>query len=128
MIHVVVNGNLGADGEIKALPSGGSVLRLRVASSDRDKVDGDWTDVTTWVTVAVFGTRVESLARLCVKGTKISARGKLAVREYDKRDGSRGYSVEVKADDVELMGGPRRDGGAATSAEPSASYSDDIPF
>ena len=128
MIHSIVNGNLRADGEIKALPSGGSVLRLRVASSDRDKIDGAWQDVTTWVTVAVFGARVESLARLCTKGTKISARGKLAVREFDKRDGSRGYSVELRADDVELMGGPRREGGAATSAEPSASYSDEIPF
>jgi single-strand DNA-binding protein len=133
MIHAVINGNLGADPELKTLPDGTSVVRLRVASSHRAKVGGEWTDVTTWVSVDVWGRRGETLARLLSKGSKVSVRGTLAVREYAKKDGSQGYSVDVRADEVELMGGPRREDGArapaASSAEPAAdSYSDEIPF
>jgi len=134
MIHAVVNGNLGADPETKSLPDGTTVVRLRVASSHRAKVNGEWGDVTTWVSVDVWGKRGETLARLLTKGSKVSVRGTLAVREYDKKDGSRGFSVECRADDVELMGGgagKRGDSGHAQTAASSGHYDDDassIPF
>lgn len=133
MIHAVVNGNLGADPESKSLPDGTTVVRLRIGSSHRAKVGGDWQDVTTWVSVDVWGKRGETLARILRKGAKVSVRGTLAVREYDKKDGTKGYSVEVRADDVELMGGKRDGGGddAPAPRAPQGSYDDDasaIPF
>jgi len=129
MIHAIVNGNLGADPETKSLPDGTTVVRLRVASSHRAKVNGEWTDATIWVSVDVWGKRGETLARLLAKGSKVSVRGTLAVREYDKKDGSRGFSVECRADDVELMGGGAgKRGGDSGHAQASHDDASDIPF
>jgi single-strand DNA-binding protein len=129
MIHAIVNGNLGADPETKSLPDGTTIVRLRVASSHRAKVNGEWGDVTTWVSVDVWGKRGETLARLLAKGSKVSVRGTLAVREYDKKDGSRGFSVECRADDVELMGGGSgKRGGDGGHAQASHDEASDIPF
>jgi single-strand DNA-binding protein len=127
MIHATINGNLGADPETKSLPDGTTVVRLRVASNYRAKVGGEWTDATIWVSADVFGKRGETLARLLTKGSKVSLSGPLVVREYDKKDGSRGYSVEVRAHEVELMGGgsgKRGDSGHAQATDDAS----DIPF
>ncbi len=122
MIHAVVIGNLGADPELKYGQDGTPILNLRVAASSRQKVDGEWKDVATWCSVAVFGKRGESLAKILDKGTRVAVRGALSVREYDKRDGGRGYSIDVRADEVELLGskgdgaGGARPGGAPRSS------------
>ena len=105
MIHATVVGNLGAEPEMKYAGDGTPILNLRVAASSRKKVDGEWKDVPTWCAVSVFGKRAESLAKLLEKGSKVAVRGELSVREYDKRDGGRGYSVDVRADEVELLSG-----------------------
>lgn len=132
MMHTTVNGNLGADPESKALPDGTTVVRLRVASNDREKVNGEWQDVTTWVSCDVFGKRGETLARLLRKGSKVSVVGKLKVRLYDKKDGTQGVSVEMRSYEVELMGS-KRDGGEDAPAPRAPSYDDggnaeEIPF
>ncbi len=127
VIHAVVNGNLGADPETKSLPDGTTVVRLRIGASHRAKVGGEWVDATTWVSCDVWGKRGETLARLLAKGSKVSVRGVLAVREYDKKDGSKGYGVEVRADDVELMGG-KQDRERAASHQAPHDDAGDIPF
>lgn len=65
---------------------------------------------TNWITVTVFGKRAESLDALdLLKGSAVGVTGELRTREYDKKDGSIGFEVEVVANDVALLG-PRPDG------------------
>ena len=116
MIHAVITGNLGADPELKYLPAGEAVLELRVAASSRQKVGGEWQEVTTWCRVAMFGKRGESLSKLLAKGERVCVRGALTVREFAKNDGTKGYSVDVRADEIELMGS-KRDGAQPQSAQ-----------
>ncbi|MDN4481851.1 single-stranded DNA-binding protein, partial [Demequina muriae] len=61
---------------------------------------------TNWITAQVFGKRAESLAKLeLTKGTQVAVTGELRVREYDRKDGGKGTSVEVNASDVHLIVG-----------------------
>lgn len=104
MIAATIVGNLGADAELKYLQDGTAVIELRVASNGREKVGGDWKDVPTWVRVSLFGKRAESLGKLgLTKGIKIAARGVLKLRDWESKDGRKGSSLEMRADDVELM-------------------------
>lgn len=119
MIHAVVIGHLGADAELRYTDSGMAVLRIRVAASSRLKVDGEYKDVPTWVSVDVVGKRAEALAKVnLAKGSRIATRGMMHQREYDKRDGGKGYSLELRADDVELLGDKRADGQAPRAQAP----------
>lgn len=136
MIAATVIGNLGAEPELKYLPDSTPVIELRVASNSREKVGSDWKDVPTWMRVSMFGKRAESLGKLgLTKGTKIAARGSMKLREYDKRDGGTGYSLEMRADDIELLGS--KEGAATAQRNPaprtggnaqSANDEDELPF
>lgn len=95
-------GRLGADAETRYTGSGTAVWSARVA------VGYGYGDNkgTNWITTQVFGKRAESLAKLeLTKGTQVAVTGELRVREYDRKDGTKGTSVEVNASDVHLIGG-----------------------
>jgi single-strand DNA-binding protein len=90
----------------------------------------------------MFGKRAESLAKLnLTKGTKLAARGAMKLREFDKKDGGKGFSLEMRADDVELLGGgagrePGKDaapkygtsGAGANAKHTAPSDDEEIPF
>ncbi|MGN2244896.1 single-stranded DNA-binding protein [Frateuria sp. GZRR33] len=95
-------GRLGADAETRYTGSGTAVWSARVA------VGYGYGDNkgTNWITAQVFGKRAESLAKLeLTKGTQVAVTGELRVREYDRKDGGKGTSVEVNASDVHLIVG-----------------------
>jgi len=53
---VIIIGNLGADPEVRALPNGGQVVNLRVATSEtwKDKGTGERKERTEWQSIAIF--------------------------------------------------------------------------
>lgn len=104
MISATVAGHLGRDAEYKVTPGGTGVLNFTIASNTRKKEGDSWVDATDWVSCTLWGDRGEKLAQYLTKGSGIVVRGALTVREYQKRDGSPGYSLELRADDVQLMG------------------------
>lgn len=119
---VMITGNLTKDPELKSLPSGSSVLEMRIAVNDRRKnqQSGEWEDYANYVDVIVFGQRGESLTRFLSKGSKIAVDGKLRYREWEK-DGQKRNKLEVVADDVDFMSSRGEGGGGSQrSAAPSA--------
>lgn len=127
--RVIITGNLTRDGELKALPSGTSVLELRLAVNDRrqNHQTGEWEDVANYVDVTVFGTRADGLAPYLSKGRKIAVEGKLRYSEWQK-DGLKRSKLTVIADDIEL---PPRSQTSQASSAPSRDTSldsDEIPF
>lgn len=101
MIAAVVTGIVGTDAELKSLGSG-DVLSFRMAS---DRWDGRAkAKVSDWVAVSMFGARGAKLAGMLQKGTRVAVRGSMWVREYSHQ-GVQRWSLELRADDVELTGG-----------------------
>jgi single-strand DNA-binding protein len=98
-INAFFVGNVGK-AETKST-AGGALLVLSVATREWSKEGGE---STTWVRCAVFGKRAEGLAKVVEKGSTVAVRGTLTVREYEGQNG-KGFSVECRADDVELVGG-----------------------
>jgi single-strand DNA-binding protein len=109
MLIGTVSGNLGGDADLKAIPNG-TVCEFSVASSEKDS---SGKESTQWVRCSLFGRRGEALQKYLTKGTKVTVVGKLQVRQYDKKDGGRGVSVEIRASEVALMGGGQRNGGSS---------------
>ena len=102
MISATVTGNLGANATVKATPNGQTVTEFSIASRrfESGKESTDWVRVTLW------GERGAKLAQHLSKGSRVAVRGGLGVREYEHQ-GVKKYSIELKADDVELMGSPQ---------------------
>src|SRR5436190_15603811 len=143
--RVVITGNLTRDPELRSLPSGTSVCKLRVAVNSRRKdQNGEWVDKPSYFDVTVWGAQGENCATYLSKGRPVAVDGRLDWREWDAQDGSKRQSVEIVADSVQFLGSrtdqggngvtPRSDVPADTSdfedAEPAGvgSKDDDIPF
>ena len=95
---VILVGNLGADPEVRSLPSGNKVVNLRIATSEtwRDKNSGERQERTEWHRVVIFS---EGLARVAEqylrKGSKVYLEGQLQTRKWQDQSGQDKYSTEI---------------------------------
>lgn len=148
--RVVLTGNLTSDPDLRALPSGTSVCKLRVACNTRrkDAATGEWGDKANFFDVTVWGAQGENCARYLSKGRPVAVDGRLEWREWEAQDGTKRQSVEIVAESVQFLGGrddnngggfsPRADApvdtgdfAAAPAGGPPAGRppaDDDIPF
>ena len=59
---------------------------------------------TTWYQATLFGKRAENDAFLALlkKGSIVSVSGEFEVREYDKNDGTKGYSPSILVNSIDV--------------------------
>jgi single-strand DNA-binding protein len=94
---VILVGNLGADPEVRNLPSGGKVVNLRVATSEswRDRNTGERKEKTEWHRVVIFSEGLAKVAEQYLrKGSKVYLEGQLQTRKWEK-EGQDQYSTEI---------------------------------
>ena len=119
--RVVLTGNLTADPELRALPSGTSVCKLRVACNTRRKsAGGEWEDKPNYFDVTVWGAQGENCARFLSKGRPIAIDGRLEWREWETQEGQKRQAVDIIADSVQFLGG-REDAANGNGFAPTAS-------
>ncbi|AWJ91463.1 single-stranded DNA-binding protein (plasmid) [Azospirillum baldaniorum] len=100
-------GRLGADGELRSTQSGEKVLGFRVAN---DVGFGD-RKTTQWVDCSIWGRRAEALAPHLTKGKAVVISGEVTLREFEKRDGTRGAGLSVRVNEIDFTGGREGEGG-----------------
>ena len=130
-------GNLGRDAEQRFAPSGTAVVSFSVGVKtgfgDKEK--------TTWANCAMFGKRAEAVAAYLKKGTLVGIVGEVDHRDYQDKEGQKRYSLDVRVNDLTLLGGKSDRSESAPSqpkpqqrnaqGAPKASIDDmddDIPF
>lgn len=122
---VILVGHLGGDPEIKALPSGSTMAKLSVATSESwtDKTSGQRQERTEWHKVVVMDPKLAQICeRYLSKGQLVYIEGSIQTRSWDdKESGQKKYMTEVKAREMRMLGG-RPDGarGGAAAAGPGA--------
>ena len=62
-----LSGNLTRDVELRQLPSGADVARLRVATSTRRRTGEEWVDKTNYFTIEAFGAQARNCAQYLTK-------------------------------------------------------------
>jgi single-strand DNA-binding protein len=109
---VILVGNLGADPETRAMPSGSTVANLRIATSEswRDKTSGEQQERTEWHRVALFGRLAEIASEYLRKGSQVYIEGSLRTRKWQDKQGNERFSTEIVGNELQMLGG--RGGGA----------------
>ena len=117
---VILIGNLGADPETRAIPSGTTVANLRIATSEswRDKQTGEQQERTEWHRVALFGRLAEVAGEYLRKGSQVYIEGSLRTRKWQDKQGNERYSTEIVGNDMQMLGG--RGGSAGGGQAPGA--------
>ena len=128
-------GNLGADPEVKAMPSGGNVVNLRLATTRRwkDRNTGDRKEATEWHRVVCFNRTADIAAQYLKKGSQVYIEGRLQTRKWQAQDGTDRYSTEVVVNSLTMLGKKSIEGGAvdiANNSTPTDPLDElgDVPF
>src|SRR5438552_18974022 len=89
---VILIGNLGANPELKYLPSGQGVCEMRIATNEifNDK-QGQRQERTEWHRVVVWGKTAENCSQYLTKGRQVYIEGRLQTRSWDDQDGTKRY-------------------------------------
>jgi single-strand DNA-binding protein len=129
--RVVLTGNLTSEPELRALPSGTSVCKLRVACNTRrkDGPTGEWVDKPNYFDVTVWGAQGENCARYLSKGRPVAIDGRLEWREWETEQGGKRQAVDIIADTVQFLGGRDEGAGHGGGGQASAGFTprSDIP-
>jgi single-strand DNA-binding protein len=137
---VILIGNLGQDPEIKATPSGDTMARFSLATTETWKnPEGEKQSKTEWHNCVVFGKSADTMAAYCRKGQQLCVEGKIEYRKYTDQAGveKTGTNIRVhnfvmlgKKDDAGEDGGePRQPAASAPKpAQAALGYEDDITF
>ena len=146
---VTIVGNLGRDPETRYLPSGVmnvsftmAVTRRRTDQNGQQQESTTWFRVTAWRKLAEI---IDGLAQrgAVVKGRQVLVIGSIEAREYQGQDGQMRTSLDVTADEFQLLGTradnegqdsglgqPQRqqDSRRPSESEAATSDFDDVPF
>jgi single-strand DNA-binding protein len=113
---ITLTGRVGKDPETSETGNGTTITRLSVATSARQKKDGEWADTTTWWRVTVFGQPARYAAEYISKGDLVEVSGEVSQDEYVGRDGEKRTSLEIKGHHISRLT-PRTDSGQKTEQE-----------
>jgi single-strand DNA-binding protein len=95
MNRVELTGRMTKDAELRFTPgTGNAVANFSIAVEDGfgDKKKAYFINIVVW------GKSAEAVANYTHKGSKIAVIGKLTVRDYEAKDGTKKYITEVVAD------------------------------
>jgi single-strand DNA-binding protein len=103
--RVVITGNLTQDPELRSLPSGASVCKLRVACNTprKDPNTGEWGTKPNYFNVNVWGGQGEACAKYLRKGRPVAVDGHLDWREWENKEGQKREAIDIVGDQVQFL-------------------------
>ena len=129
---VVMSGNLASDPSIKATQNGKEMctFRLAVNTSYGENKKASFFHIVT------FGKTATNCDRFLAKGRKVLVRGRIETGSYEKSDGSKVYTTDIIADEVEFLPNGDAPNAPKQTTEEVAQQegfekllgSDDVPF
>src|SRR4051794_33253917 len=145
--QVILIGNLGRDPETRFTPNGAMNVQFTMATTRRrTDANGQVQENTTWFRVTAWGRLADSVNKLAEqnylnKGKSVFVSGNLEAREYTDRNGVTRTSLDVNAQEIQLLGargdeaeggfgGESRGGGGRPDDDNDqfGSDMDDVPF
>lgn len=133
--QVQIIGNIGRDPEIRYMPDGTPTAQVSIATSEtwKDRNTGELKESTEWHRVVFYKGLAEVVGKYLTKGSTLFVQGKLKTRKYTDKDGVEKYVTEIRAGELIMLGGKRKEGqeqgpAEGTKYQGEAPGDDDIPF
>ena len=102
---VILIGRLGADPELKYMPSGDPVANFNLATDEsyRDK-DGNTQEKTEWHRIVAFRRLAEICGEYLKKGKLVYIEGRIQSRSWEDKNGVKRYTTEIIANTMQMLG------------------------
>lgn len=102
---VTLIGRLGADPEVRYMPSGGAVTNIRLATTRRwkDRQSGERRDETEWHRVTFFNRIAEVAGEYLRKGSLVYIEGRIRTQKWQDQSGQDRYTTEIVAEQMQML-------------------------
>lgn len=122
---VMLIGRLGADPEIRYMPSGDPVATIRLATTRRwrDRNTNERKEETEWHRVVFFSGLAKVVGEYLKKGSQVYVEGRIRTQKWQGQDGQDRYTTEIIAEGMNML--DSRSGGTVSYSEntpPASSY------
>jgi single-strand DNA-binding protein len=140
---VILVGNVGKDPDVKYFDNGSVVANFTLATTERGYTAANGTQIpdrTEWHNIVCWRGLAKVAEQFVRRGTQVYVEGKIRSRTYDDANGVKRYVNEIYADNLELLGSRKREGGEVNGnynspadsggyqAPPVMGEDDDLPF
>lgn len=125
---VTLLGRLTADPEIRYSQNGKAVCQFTLAV-DRGFTNSEGQKETDFINIVFWGKQAETIGNFVHKGHRLLLEGRLQVRSYEAKDGSKRYITEVvgnRFDFIEKR--DNNDNGFTNMGAEEVQFNDSIPF
>jgi len=102
-------GNLATDPVVKALPSGQSIARFRLATNYtwRDNKTKEKKEQAEFHSIIAWGRLGDVVGKYLKKGDKVYLDGRLHTRVWNGKEGAKKYFTEIVAQNLIMLGGAK---------------------
>lgn len=106
---ITIIGNTGRDAELRMTPNGKPVASFSVAVNRAftPSDGGERREETEWFNVVAWQRLAEFAQQYVTKGRLVYVEGRLQTRKWQDREQKERTTVEIVANDIQLLGGPR---------------------
>lgn len=127
MNRIVLIGRLTKDPELRYTQNGTAVCNFTLAVNRAYVRDGEQT--ADFVPCQVWGKIAESSAKYLAKGRQAAVDGRLQIRSYEDKEGTRRWVTEVVAERVEFLGSGKSESREDDDFGTEIEFDDaDVPF
>lgn len=114
---VMLIGRLGADPEVRYMPSGDAITTIRLATSRRwkDRNTNERKEETEWHRVVFFSGLAKIAGEYLKKGSQVYVDGRIRTQKWQGQDGQDRYTTEIVAENMHML--DSRSGGTASYAD-----------
>jgi single-strand DNA-binding protein len=105
MNKIIIIGNLGRDPEMRYSTSGNPMTSFSIASNrSYTTASGERREETEWFNCTAFGRLADTCNQYLTRGQQVYLEGRLRSRQYDRRDGTPGFSLDVTVTEMQMLG------------------------
>lgn len=143
MNNVVLIGRLTRDPELRYLQNGTALCKFNLAvdrglsKEKKQEAESKGWQTADFINITVWGKMGENAATYLAKGRLVAVQGKIQTGSYEAEDGTRRYTTEVVANNVEFLEWGDRNQSSNTNTQANdysgidgfyPTSNDDIPF
>lgn len=109
MNNVVLIGRLTRDPEIRYLQTGTALTKFNLAvdrnlsKEKKQEAESKGWQTADFINITVWGRQGENVANYLSKGRLVAVQGRIQTGSYEKEDGTRVYTTEVVANNVQFL-------------------------
>lgn len=101
---VILIGNVGKDPETKHLDKGVATTRFSLATTENYIAKtGEKVSNTEWHNIIAWRGLAEVVDKYVKKGSRVYVEGRLRTRSWDDKNGTKHYTTEIYADNIEFL-------------------------